>query len=195
MSLKNFKPYTKSTRGTVLINKEKLWRGKPLKSLTLGKISTGGRNNLGRITSRSRGSGHKNKYRLIDFIRKKENVKAVVERLEYDPNRSSYIMLVKYEDGQKSYLIAPNNIKVGDSVISGKNQEIKVGNCMPLSDIPPGTEIHNVELNPGSGGKLARSAGSSAQISGTDGLYSIIRLASGEIRKIISTAFPIFIFF
>ena len=188
MSLKNFKPYTKSMRGTVLIKKNNLWKGKPTKSLTLKKISTGGRNNLGRITSRSRGGGHKNRYRLIDFARNKEDMKAEVERFEYDPNRSAYIMLVKYEDDKKSYLIAPNNIKVGDKIVSGKNKEIKVGNCMPLSDIPPGTEIHNIELVPGGGGKLVRSAGSSAQISGTDGMYSIVRLASGEIRKIISRA-------
>ena len=188
MTLKIFKPYTKSQRGTVLVDRKGLWKGKPMKSLTFGKISTGGRNNAGRLTSRSKGAGHKNKYRYVDFYRKKDDVVATVERLEYDPNRSSYLMLVKYEDGQKNYLIAPDKIKIGDQVISGKNKEIKLGNCMPLSDIPPGTNIHNIEITPGGGAKFVRSAGTSAQISGNDGIYSIIKLSSGEIRKIISTA-------
>jgi len=188
MSLKNFKPYTKSTRGTVLVDKKNLWKGRPLKSLTFGKHSTGGRNNLGRITSRSRGVGHKNKYRLIDFYRKKDDIKAKVERIEYDPNRSGYVALIKYENGSMDYILAPNQIKVGDEIISGNNKEIKIGNCMPLKDIPAGTNIHNIELAPNGGGKLARSAGSSAQISGTDENYSIIKLTSGEIRKILNTA-------
>ena len=188
MSLKTFKSYTKSTRGTVLINREKLWKGKPIKSLTYGKISSGGRNNLGRITSRAKGAGHKNKYRLIDFYRKKDDIKATVERIEYDPNRTSYIALVKYEDGVKNYIVAPNKIKIGDKIISGIKKEIKIGNCMPLHDIPVGTAIHNVELKPGGGAKIARAAGSFVQIAGSDGEYSIIKLASGEIRKIISRA-------
>ena len=188
MSLKTFKPYTKSTRGTVLVDRKDLWKGKPLKSLSFGKTSTGGRNNLGRITSRSKGAGHKNKYRLVDFYRKKDDLKAKVERIEYDPNRSSYLALIKYEDGTNNYILAPNQIKIGDEIISGRNKEIKIGNCMPLSDIPVGTDIHNVELKPNSGGKLARSAGSSAQISGTDENYCVIKLASGEIRKIINSA-------
>ena len=188
MSLKTFKSYTKSTRGTVLVDKKNLWKGKPLKSLSFGKTSTGGRNNFGRITSRSRGAGHKNKHRQIDFYRKKDDLKATVERIEYDPNRSAYIALIKYEDGLRNYILAPNKIKIGDAVISGKNKEIKIGNCMPLADIPSGTEIHNIELTPNGGGKLARSAGSSAQISGIDENYCIIKLASGEIRKVISTA-------
>ena len=188
MALKTFKPYTKSRRGTVLINRENLWKGKPLKSLTYGKNSTGGRNNAGRITSRSKGAGHKNKFRIVDFYRKKDDMLATVERIEYDPNRSSYLMLAKYEDGERSYIIAPNKIKIGDKIISGKNKEIKIGNCMPLTDIPAGTDIHNIEIAPGGGAKFARSAGSSAQISGSDGTYSIIKLASGEIRKIISTS-------
>ena len=161
---------------------------KSLKSLTLGKNSTGGRNNLGRITSRSKGSGHKNKYRRIDFYRKKDDLKAKVERVEYDPNRSAHVALVKYEDGDVSYILAPSNIKIGDEIISGKNKEIKIGNCMPLSDIPAGTNIHNIELSPNGGGKLVRSAGSSAQISGVDANYCIIKLNSGEIRKVINTA-------
>ena len=188
MALKTFKPYTKSRRGTVLINRENLWKGKPLKSLTYGKNSTGGRNNAGRITSRSKGAGHKNRFRIVDFYRKKDDISATVERIEYDPNRSSYLMLVKYEDGERNYIIAPNKIKIGDKIISGKNKEIKIGNCMPLTDIPAGTDIHNIEIAPGGGAKFARSAGSSAQISGSDGTYSIIKLASGEIRKIISTS-------
>ena len=188
MSLKTFKPYTKSTRGTVSVNRKNLWKGKALKTLTFGKNSTGGRNNLGRITSRSRGAGNKNKYRMIDFYRKKDDLKAKVERIEYDPNRSCYIMLVKFDDGEHCYYLAPQKINVGDQIISGRNKEIKIGNSMPLSDIPAGTNIHNIELFPNSGGKLVRSAGSSAQISGIDENYCIVNLVSGEIRKIISTA-------
>ena len=188
MALKLFKSYTKSTRGTVLVDKKNLWKGKPLKSLTYGQHSTGGRNNLGRITSRHKGAGHKNKYREIDFYRKKDDIKAKVERIEYDPNRSAYVALIKYEDGVMNYILAPNSIKKGDEVESGKNKEIKIGNCMQLSDIPAGTNIHNIELNPNGGGKLVRSAGSSAQISGSDDNYSIVKLNSGEVRKIISTA-------
>jgi len=188
MALKIFKSYTKSMRGTVLVNRKNLWKGKSFKSLTVGKISTGGRNNLGRITSRSKGAGHKNKYREIDFHRKKDDVKAKVERIEYDPNRSAHVALIKYEDGVMNYIIAPNKIKVGDQIVSGKNKEIKLGNCMQLSDIPAGTDIHNIELSPNSGGKLVRSAGSSAQISGSDDNYCIIKLNSGELRKIINTA-------
>ena len=188
MTLKIFKSYTKSTRGTVLVDRKNLWKGKSLKSLTVGQHSTGGRNNLGRITSRSRGAAHKHKYREIDFYRKKDNLKAKVERIEYDPNRSAHVALIKYEDGVLSYILAPNKINIGDEIVSGKNKEIKVGNCMPLSDIPAGTEIHNIELSPNQGGKMVRSAGSSAQISGTDENYCIIKLNSGEVRKVINTA-------
>ena len=188
MSLKIFKPYTKSTRGTVMVDRKNLWKGKSLKSLTLGKNSTGGRNNLGRITSRSKGAGHKNKYRQIDFYRKKDNLKAKVERIEYDPNRSAHVALIKYEDGIKNYILAPNRLKAGDEIISGRNKELKIGNCMQLSDIPTGTDIHNIELNSNGGGKLVRSAGASAQIAGVDENYCIIKLNSGEIRKIINTA-------
>ena len=188
MSLKVFKSYTKSSRGTVLVDRKNLWKGKALKKLTFGKNSTGGRNNLGRITSRSRGSGHKNKYRLIDFYRKKDDLKAKVERIEYDPNRTAHVALVKYEDGAFNYILAPSKINIGDEIISGRNKEIKIGNCMPLSDIPAGTNIHNIELNPNGGAKLVRSAGSSAQISGIYENYCIIKLSSGEIRKVINTA-------
>ncbi len=184
MTLKSFKPYTKSTRGTVLINKTGLWKGKPFKALIEKKRSSKGRNNYGRITSRNSGGGHKQKYRLIDFYRKKINMKAEIERIEYDPNRSCYIMLVKFEDGEKFYYLAPQNIKVGDKIENGSKIEIKNGNCMPLQDIPAGINIHNVEIQPGSGGKIARSAGTSVSISGTDGNYSIIKMTSGEVRKI-----------
>ena len=188
MSLKFFKSYTKSTRSTVLVDRKNLWKGKSLKSLTAGQHSKGGRNNLGRITSRHKGAGHKHKYREIDFYRKKDDIKAVIERIEYDPNRSAHVALLKYEDGAYSYILAPNKISVGDEIVSGRNKEIKVGNCMQLSDIPAGTDIHNIELSPNGGGKLVRSAGSSAQISGTDDNYCIIKLKSGEIRKIINNA-------
>ena len=188
MALKTFKSYTKSTRGTVLVDREKLWKGKPFKSLTVGSHSTGGRNNLGRITSRHKGAGHKQKYRQIDFYRKKDDIKAKIERIEYDPNRSAHVALIKYEDGTMNYILAPNKIKIGDEVVSGRNKEIKIGNCMPLSDIPTGTDIHNIELTPNGGGKLARSAGSMAQISGLFENYCIVKLSSGEIRKIINSA-------
>ena len=188
MSLKTFKSYTKSTRGTVLVDKSNLWKGKPLKSLTTGKSSTGGRNNLGRITSRHKGAGHKNRYREIDFYRKKDDIKAKVERIEYDPNRSAYVALIKYEDNVMNYIIAPTNVEIGHEVISGRNKDIKTGNCMPLSDIPAGTSIHNIELSAGGGGKLVRSAGSSAVIAGMDENYCVIKLKSGEVRKVINTA-------
>jgi large subunit ribosomal protein L2 len=184
MSLKTYKPYTKSTRSTVLVDRKGLWKGKPIKSLTAGKISTGGRNNMGRITSRSKGSGHKKRYREVDFYRNKLEIKAKVERIEYDPNRTSYIALLKYEDGLQNYIICPKNLKPGDEIISGNKKEIKIGNCMPLSDIPPGTVIHNVELIEGNGGKLARSAGASVTLSGFDDDFAIIKLSSGETRKV-----------
>ena len=188
MSLKTFKPYTKSQRSTVLVDKSNLWKGKPYKALTKKKRASRGRNNMGRITSRNLGGGHKQRYRQVDFYRKKINMTAKVERIEYDPNRSCYIMLVKFEDGEKFYYLAPQNIKVGDTVQNGTNIEIKKGNCMPLSEIPSGINIHNVEIQPGAGGKIARSAGTSVTISGIDGNYSTIKMTSGEIRKIDSRA-------
>ena len=184
MALKNFKPYTKSTRGTVIVDKSKLWKGSAFKPLTIGQKSTGGRNNYGRITSRHKGGGHRHRYRIIDFNRKKTNLKAIVERIEYDPNRTSYIALIKYEDDTRNYIICPQNLNVGDYVESGKNAEIKVGNCLQLKDIPPGTLIHNIELVPGNGGKMIRSAGSSATLSGYDGEHAILKLSSGETRKV-----------
>ena len=188
MSLKTFKPYTKSQRSTVLVDKSNLWKGKPYKALTKKKRASRGRNNMGRITSRNLGGGHKQRYRQVDFYRKKINMTAKVERIEYDPNRSCYIMLVKFEDGEKFYYLAPQNIKVGDTVQNGTNIEIKKGNCMPLSEIPSGINIHNVEIQPGAGGKIARAAGTSVTISGIDGNYSTIKMTSGEIRKIDSRA-------
>ena len=188
MALKFFKSYTKSTRGTVLVDRKNVWKGKPHKSLTVGRHSTGGRNNLGRITSRHKGAGHKHKFRIIDFYRNKDDIKAKIERIEYDPNRSSYVALIKYEDGTINYILAPNKIKIGDEIISGRNKEIKIGNCMQLSDIPAGTDIHNIELSPKGGAKLVRSAGASAQIAGNDDNYTIVKLNSGEIRKVINTA-------
>ena len=184
MSLKTFKSYTKSTRGTVLIDRSGLWKGKPYKSLTSVNKSSKGRNNLGRITSRNHGGGHKHKYRNVDFFRKKFNVKAKVERIEYDPNRSCHIMLIKFLDNEYKYYLAPQNIKVGDEIENGPNAEIKVGNTLELKDIPTGLEVHNVELQPGAGGKFARAAGSSVTISGIDGNYTILKMSSGEIRKV-----------
>ena len=184
MSLKTFKPYTKSTRGTVLVSKAGLWKGKPYKPLTSANNSSKGRNNLGRITSRNHGGGHKHKYRKIDFYRNKFDMVAEVERIEYDPNRSCHIMLVKFEDGKKFYYLAPQNISVGEKIKNGPNTEIKPGNCLPLQDIPVGIDIHNVEIQPGAGGKIARAAGSSVIISGIDGNYSIIKMSSGEVRRI-----------
>ncbi len=184
MSLKTYKPYTKSRRGTILVDKSGLWKGKPYKPLTLIKNASKGRNNLGRITSRNHGGGHKQRYRQVDFYRKKFDMFGEVERIEYDPNRSSYIMLVKFEDGDKFYYLAPQNIKIGDKIRNGPDSEIKIGNCLPLQDIPVGINIHNVEIQPGAGGKIARSAGTSVTISGIDGNYSLIKMISGEVRKI-----------
>ena len=184
MSLKSFKPYTKSTRGTILVDKSDLWKGKPYKKLVQQKNAMKGRNNNGRITSRNRAGGHKQMYRQVDFYRKKFDMSAAVERIEYDPNRSCYIMLVKFDDGEHCYYLAPQKINVGDKIENGSKKEIKVGNCMPLQDIPVGIDIHNVELQPGAGGKIARSAGTSVSISGIDGNYSLIKMTSGEVRKI-----------
>jgi len=178
MALKTFKPYTKSTRGTVLVDRTGLWKGKPFKMLVESKNSMKGRNNNGHITARNRAGGHKKMYRQVDFYRKKFDMLATVERIEYDPNRSCYIMLVKFVDGQHCYYLAPQKIKIGDTIENGEKKEIKIGNCMPLQDIPVGINIHNVELQPGGGGKIARSAGTSVTISGLDGNYSLIKMTS-----------------
>ncbi len=184
MTLKTYKPYTKSRRGTILVDRSDLWKGKPYKPLTLIKNASKGRNNFGRITSRNHGGGHKQRYRKIDFYRRKFEMYGEIERIEYDPNRSCHIMLVKFEDGERFYYLAPQNVKIGDKIRNGAGSEIKTGNCLPLQDIPVGINIHNVELQPGAGGKIARSAGTSVTISGIDGNYSLIKMTSGEVRKI-----------
>ena len=182
MALKHFNPVTPSLRGTVLIDRADLWKGKPVKQLTEGKNKTGGRNNNGRTTSRFRGGGHKQSYRYVDFKRRKFDVLGTVERLEYDPNRTAFIALVKYEDGELAYILAPQRLKVGDNVIAGARVDIKPGNAMPLASIPVGTIVHNIELKQGAGGKLARSAGTYAQLVGKDAGYAQIKLQSGELR-------------
>ena len=184
MGLKSYKPYTKSSRGTILVDRSDLWKGKPYKPLTSVNNSSKGRNNLGRITSRNHGGGHKQKYRNVDFYRSKIGMKAEIERIEYDPNRSSHIMLIKFEDGKRYYYLAPQNVKIGDKIENGPQAEIKPGNSLSLKDIPIGIDIHNVEIQPGAGGKIARSAGTSVSISGIDGNYSLIKMTSGEVRKI-----------
>ena len=184
MTLKTYKPYTKSRRGTILVDRSDLWKGKPYKPLTLIKNASKGRNNFGRITSRNHGGGHKQRYRKIDFYRRKFEMFGEIERIEYDPNRSCHIMLVKFEDGERFYYLAPQNIKIGDKIRNGAGSEIKTGNCLPLQDIPVGINIHNVELQPGAGGKIARSAGTSVTISGIDGNYSLIKMTSGDVRKV-----------
>ena len=182
MALKHFNPVTASLRGTVLIDRSELWKGKPVKGLTEGQHSSGGRNNHGRITSRFRGGGHKQSYRIVDFKRRKFDMTATVERLEYDPNRTAFIALIKYEDGELAYILAPQRLKVGDSVVSGARVDIKPGNAMPLSAMPVGTIIHNIELKLGAGAKLVRSAGTFAQLVGKDQGYAQIKLGSGELR-------------
>ncbi|XWO14363.1 50S ribosomal protein L2 [Candidatus Hepatincola sp. Pdp] len=184
MALKKYNPVTPGQRGLVLVSKKDLWKGKAEKSLTIGLKKTGGRNNTGRITVRHIGGGHKQKYRLVDFKRTKLNVEAQVERLEYDPNRTAFIALIKYTDGELSYILAPNGLKEGDKITSGDNADIKVGNALPLINIPVGTIIHNVELKPGKGGQLARSAGAYVQLVGKDRGYAQIKLTSGELRLI-----------
>ncbi|CCG39743.1 MULTISPECIES: 50S ribosomal protein L2 [Magnetospirillum] len=184
MALKTFKPTTPGRRQLVLVDRSDLWKGKPEKSLTEGLRSKGGRNNTGRITVRWRGGGHKRRYRIIDFKRTKFDVAATVERLEYDPNRTAFIALLSYADGQKSYIIAPQRLAVGDQVVAGEKVDIKPGNAMPLKNIPVGTIVHNVELKAGKGGQLARSAGTYVQLVGKDQGYAQLRLSSGELRMV-----------
>ncbi len=183
MALKSYKPYTKSNRATIIVDKSSLWKGPSYKPLTIGQKNSSGRNNYGRITSRSKGAGHKHKYRLIDFFRNKE-VEGTVERIEYDPNRSAFIALIDYSDKTKEYIICPQGLNKGDKIYSGKDAKIETGHCLRLKDIPPGTSIHNVELVPNTGGKLARSAGASVVLSGFDGEHAILKLSSGETRKV-----------
>ncbi len=185
MALKHFNPVTPSTRQLVLVDRSELYKGKPVKKLTEGKISQGGRNNLGRVTVRFRGGGHKRVLRNVDFVRRSQLDKpAVVERLEYDPNRSGFIALIKYENGELAYILAPQRLAVGDTVVAGQNVDIKPGNAMPAANIPVGTIVHNIETKIGKGGQVARSAGAFAQIVGRDQGYVIIRLNSGEQRLI-----------
>ena len=184
MALKKYKPITPVMRGMVLVDKSGLHKGAPEKSLTTGKKSKGGRNNLGRLTVPHQGGGHKKKLRMIDFKRTKKDIEATVLRLEYDPNRTGFIALLEYKDGEKSYILAPQKLKVGDTVISSESADIMPGNAMPLKNIPIGTMIHNVETKPGAGAQFARSAGCGVQLMGKDGVYAQIKMSSGELRRI-----------
>jgi large subunit ribosomal protein L2 len=184
MALKTYNPVTAGQRQLVLVDRSGLYTGKPVKALTEGKHSTGGRNNSGSITSRYRGGGHKKAYRRIDFKRRKFDAPAKVERIEYDPNRTGFIALIKYEDGELNYILAPQRLSAGDTVVSGEYVDVKPGNAMPVANIPVGTIVHNIELKIGKGGQIARSAGTYAQIVGRDGEYVILRLNSGEQRLV-----------
>jgi large subunit ribosomal protein L2 len=184
MALKSFKPTTPSQRQLVIVDRSGLWKGKPEKSLTEGLRSQGGRNNLGRITVRFRGGGHKRRYRIVDFKRNKFDIAGTVERLEYDPNRTAFIALVRYADNELAYILAPQRLAVGDSVVAGQKVDIKPGNALPLKNIPVGTVVHNVELKVGKGGQLARAAGTYVQLVGKDQGYAQLRLASGEVRVV-----------
>ncbi len=184
MALKKYKPNTPAMRGLVLVDKSGLWKGRPVKKLTEGVTKSGGRNNNGRITSRHRGGGHKRLYRVIDFKRTKFDVSAVVERIEYDPNRSAFIALLKYDDGEQAYIIAPQRLQEGDRVIAANRADIKPGNAMPMENMPVGTIIHNVEMKPGRGGQMARAAGTYVQLIGKDSGYAQLRLTSGELRMV-----------
>jgi len=184
MALKHYKPVTSSQRGLVLVDRSELHKGDPVKALTEGLRKKGGRNNYGRITVRHRGGGHKRRYRMVDFKRRKYDVPGVIERLEYDPNRSAFIALIKYEDDELAYILAPQRVGIGDTVIAGERVDIKPGNAMPMENIPVGTIIHNIEMKPAGGGKIARAAGTYAQLIGKDGGYAQLRLGSGELRMV-----------
>ncbi|MCC0021489.1 MAG: 50S ribosomal protein L2 [Nitratireductor sp.] len=184
MALKKFNPVTPGTRQLVIVDRSELWKGKPVKTLTEGLTKSGGRNNYGRVTAFQRGGGHKRAYRMIDFKRRKWDVQGTVERLEYDPNRTAFIALVKYDDGELAYILAPQRLAAGDKVIAGASVDVKPGNAMPLKAIPVGSIIHNVEMKPMKGAQIARSAGTYAQLVGRDGAYAILRLNSGEQRLI-----------
>ena len=187
MAIKSYKPVTNGRRGmTTLVNTE-ITTDKPEKSLVTTLNKKSGRNNQGKITVRHRGGGAKRKYRIIDFKRNKDGIIGTVATIEYDPNRTANIALINYADGEKRYIIAPKGLKVGDKVESGENADIKIGNSLPLGNIPEGTMVHNVELTAGKGGQMARTAGSSVQILGTEGKYTLLRLTSGEVRKVLST--------
>ncbi len=182
MALKTFKPVTPGRRGLVLVNRSGLWKGKPVKALTEGLTRKGGRNNAGRITARRRGGGHKRLYRMVDFKRRKFDVPAKVVRLEYDPNRTAFLALLEYEDGELSYILAPQRLAAGDTVISGEKADIKPGNAIPLANTPVGTIVHNVEMKPGKGGQIARAAGTYVQLVGRDSGNALLKLSSGEVR-------------
>ncbi len=182
MALKSYKPTTPGQRGLVLIDRSELWKGRPVKSLTEGRNEKAGRNNTGRITMRRRGGGAKRLYRIVDFKRVKFDMVAVVERIEYDPNRTAFIALIKYEDGEQSYILAPQRLSIGDQVVAGAKVDVKPGNAMPFTGMPIGTIVHNVELKAGKGGQIARAAGTYVQFVGRDGGYAQIRLSSGELR-------------
>ena len=184
MALKHYNPTTSATRGLVLVDRSGLWKGRPVKTLTEGLSKSGGRNNKGRITSRRRGGGHKRLYRVIDFKRRKFGVPGTVERLEYDPNRSAFIALVRYEDGEQAYILAPQRLGAGDVVVADTRTDIKPGNAMPMENMPVGTIIHNVEMKPGRGGQMARAAGTYVQLIGKDSGYAQLRLSSGELRMV-----------
>jgi large subunit ribosomal protein L2 len=186
MALKSYKPVTPSTRQLVMVDRSELWKGGPVKNLTEGKRKGGGRNNAGRITAWRKSGGHKQRYRVIDFKRRKFDIAATVERLEYDPNRTAFIALIKYADGEQAYILAPQRLKAGDQVVSGAKADIKPGNALLLKNIPVGTIVHNVELKPGKGGQLARSAGTYVQLVGRDSGFALLRLASGETRMVAS---------
>jgi large subunit ribosomal protein L2 len=184
MALKTFKPTTPSQRQLVIVDRSDLHKGDPVKALTEGLRRSGGRNNHGHITARRMGGGHKRRYRMVDFKRRKFEMAATVERLEYDPNRTAFIALVRYDDGELSYILAPQRLKAGDKVVSGDKVDIKPGNAMPLRSIPVGTVVHNVEMKPGRGGQIARAAGNYVQLVGRDADYALLRLSSGEVRKV-----------
>jgi large subunit ribosomal protein L2 len=189
MALRKFKPVTPSLRQLVLVDRSALYKGAPVKSLTEGLNKSGGRNNTGRITSFRKSGGHKRAYRIVDFKRRKLEVEGTVERIEYDPNRTAFIALISYTDGEQAYILAPQRLAVGDKVIASVAADVKPGNAMPMSAMPVGTIVHNVELKLGRGGAIARSAGSYAQIAGRDGSYVILRLNSGEQRLVLSSCF------
>ena len=184
MGIKTFNPYTPSRRHMTSLDFEEITKSTPEKSLLAKKDKTAGRNNQGKITVRHHGGGNRQKYRIIDFKRRKDDIPAKVASIEYDPNRTANIALLFYADGEKAYIIAPNGLKVGDELMNGSNAEVKIGNCLPLADIPVGAEIHNVELYPGKGAQLVRSAGNSAQLMAKEGKYATLRLPSGEMRMV-----------
>jgi large subunit ribosomal protein L2 len=184
MALKKFNPRTPSQRQLVIVDRSDLWKGKPVKTLTEGLTGSGGRNNAGRVTARRRGGGHKRTYRTVDFKRRKFGVEGTVERIEYDPNRTAFIALIKYSDGELNYILAPQRLASGDKVIADVSTDVKPGNAMLLSSVPIGTIVHNIEMKPEKGAQIARSAGTYAQIVGRDGPYAILRLKSGEQRLI-----------